>query len=147
MANTPNLDLYLPQTNDYVNVKRDLEDNFKKIDDAFTIEDITSTLTFNNDITIASGGVYKIGKLVVVQLRFYSDTISIQSGTSIVTSGLPFPKGIQDTSLPPVCFNCNRLGLSPYYVVGTHGIGMLQLSTEVVPTGTHVYITGTYICE
>ena len=146
MERTTNLDLLLPYGEDYVNVNEYISGNFQKIDDAFTIEDITSQLTFQNYITVQTGGVYRIGKLIVVQLRVYSDTEQIKAGTLIATSGLPKPLGgLASTSC--VIFNCNRLGLSPYLMYDTGGLGILSLSTEVVQTGSAVYINGTYIAE
>lgn len=117
-----------------------------RITDAATPVDITNTVTFNSDIILQSGGIYKIGKLVIVQLRVYSDTVTIKAGTQIITGGMPLPMGVIDSS-SPVCFNCNRLGLKPYIVYSTGGVSILTLSTEEVGTGSAVYLNTTYVCQ
>ena len=40
---TDNLGLTVPSPNDYVNVKNDISDNFKKIDDEFGFENVSFT--------------------------------------------------------------------------------------------------------
>ena len=113
---------------------------------AVKVEDITSQITFAGGITLQSGGVYKYGKLVCVQIRVYSDTVTIQAGTQIITGGLPTPAGLTGGN-SNVAFHCNRLGLSPYYTSNYNGISILQLSTETVQTGNAVYICGIYLSE
>ena len=143
MATTTNLGLFLPQSNDYVNVKRDLEENFQKIDDAFTIEDITSTLTINTGVTLQCGSVFKIGKLVIVQLRFSTD------GSNIVylIDGFPIPNIVARSGI-----RSNVVPLATNYsdqVMFVSIEGKLQHSTQspTITSSQTMQVCGAYICE
>lgn len=73
MAVTQNLNLYLPDDDDYVSNTRDLNDNFEKIDDAFEPTPVGTRTNAH-----ASSSCTKIGRIVICDIRHdFASTCSL----------------------------------------------------------------------
>jgi hypothetical protein len=69
MAVTQNLNLYLPDDDDYVSNSRDLNDNFEKIDEAFVNRFSPQVVGTRMDAH-GSSNCIKIGRIVICDIRY-----------------------------------------------------------------------------
>ena len=99
MAVTPNLNLYLPDGEDYVAVLRDISDNLEKIDDEF---DSVHVLRGSTQY-LTSWEVYytHVGDICTFICRF-TPSVDIESSVGdINNSGLPNPRTIDFLCIYP----------------------------------------------
>ena len=132
MASTARLGLYLPARSDYVNVTRDISENMQKIDDACGVEEITVTPVAG--ITIANGGVFKFGRLVVVELRLT---------VSNTFTGVKFIEGLPQTQFNQnvVTLSTNDIGINVF--VDTDGA--IMMSSDSTRSKSTLIFSGSYI--
>lgn len=91
-----------------------------------------------------AGGYYKLGRLVVVQCRFYVTGTFPSSDYNTVTGGLPVPSEIQ-VSLG-VTWNYADSATHASAVVSSTGSLVVQSGSKALTAST-LFITGAYIAE
>lgn len=94
--------------------------------------------------TNPAGGYYKLGRLVVVQCRFYVTGTFPASDYNTVTSGLPTPSLVQ-ASLG-VTWNYADSATHASAVVSSTGSLVVQSGSKALTAST-LFITGAYIAQ
>lgn len=101
MAVTPNLNLYLPDDDDYVSNERDLNDNFEKIDSALGVS-LRTGATFNNPaLNDYDVSFYEFGKFILCT-GFINPKLSGQN--LLLIGNIPVPANGKQVIFP-VCSN------------------------------------------
>ena len=96
-----------------------------------------TNITGTANVTIEENRSYRIGKLVVVTIRF---TLTASMGAnSTVIQGLPQPASSLSTASAIVALSCNREGV-PFAMVGSG-----QIVPTVNATAQMYVVTGCYI--
>ena len=145
MAVTPNLNLYLPDEDDYASNERDLNDNFEKIDGAFgTFGEVIENTGSATYATWKSDYV-KYGKICVFSVEF-TPKQNISSSIGDIDFRLPTPAS--QVVPAPVAQKGSIAGttvsdyINRYFVVSANtarGVG--TYSSGVTYTASGAYIT------
>lgn len=123
-----------------------LGEQIDKINESIGNYDITS-LTPVSDVELVCGGYTKIGKLVVLNIRFTVGTTRAGKSTAIISTGVPMPKNVAESTRAYVAASVvdiqSDAHADTYGYIGRDGQVIVN-----VPLANHSYaISATYICE
>lgn len=98
-----------------------------------------NTLSLHSNLSLFAGGVYQMGRLIVIAVRL-SVTGSISSATDLIT-GLPYTIGSTSSTFSSVVELLNNLASTRTIVTGN---GKIQLIEGSLSNGNTIYLSGVY---